>query len=106
MSQEQYENVYREKFNQIIGVQAKQGNDIGEIREKLFNGIDKSSAMIPDIQTGLARVEVKVDTLMKHREKAPKAIAKQRGFEVAIMGVIVAAVAQWDSIAAFISRLF
>ena len=103
---EQYDAVCAERFTQIQRTQEKQSKDIQQIREKLFNGVAGAAARIPEIERMTVRLETKMDTLVKRREKSGKGVAKQRGMEVAIMALIISAVSQWDKIIEFAGRFF
>ena len=105
MAKEQHE-VCADRFGQIMRVQTRQDKSISEIREKLFNGVASSAALIPGIEKDMAVMGTKLDMLVKRKGKSPKGVVKQRGFEVAIMALIVSVVSQWDKIAEFIARFF
>ena len=105
MSKEQWEAVCAEKFNDVLMEQRRQRKSIGEIREKLFNGVAGSAALIPGMGKDMAVMGTKLDMLVKRKGKSTKGIAKQRGAEVAIMALIVSAVSNWDAIVSFIQRL-
>jgi hypothetical protein len=106
VSKEQWDAVCAERFAQVITTQEKQAASIGEIREKLFDGVSTASALVPGIKEDVAVLGVKVDQLLKRKAGASMHVYKKRGLDAAVIGVIVAAVSQWDKIAEFIARFF
>jgi len=71
-----------------------------QIREKLFNGISDAIKQIPDIRADVTEI--------KSRQSAPdsKGVVARRAVDASVMGIILAAITQWDSIVAFLQRLF